>query len=97
MINVINEPTRITSSSSSLIDLIITSNLSKINVSGCYDTGISDHKLVYAIVKLYRKRSRPTIIQVKDYKSVDEAALEKDLSSVPWDICGVFDDPDDTA
>ena len=40
--NVIAQPTRITSSSSTLIDLVITSNTSKIVNSGVFDPGLSD-------------------------------------------------------
>ena len=42
MKNIINKPTRITADTSTIIDLIITSDKSKIKSHGCYDTDISD-------------------------------------------------------
>ena len=59
MKNIINKPTRITADTSTIIDQIITSDKSKIKLHDCYDTGISDHHIVYAILNLYRKRSWP--------------------------------------
>ena len=49
---VINEPTRITISSSTMIDLIFTNTVDKIVCSGVSHVGISDHSLVYAFRKL---------------------------------------------
>ena len=45
---VIDEPTRITADSSTLIDLMLTSNSENVKVHGVIDTpGISDHCLTY--------------------------------------------------
>ena len=51
----IDEPTRITPSTSTLIDLIFTSHQDNIICSGVSHVGISDHSLVY----VYRKISIP--------------------------------------
>ena len=48
----IDEPTRITPSSSTLIDLIFTSHQDNIICSGVSHVGISDHSLVYAWCKI---------------------------------------------
>ena len=48
----IDEPTRITMTTSSLIDHIITNTPEKISHSGVIHTGISDHSLVFAIRKI---------------------------------------------
>ena len=45
---VITEPTRITPSSSSLIDLIFTNQPDLVSFSGVSHVGISDHSLIYA-------------------------------------------------
>ena len=47
--NIIDSPTRITLDSKSLIDLIVTSQPAKIQISGSIDLGISDHHLIYAV------------------------------------------------
>ena len=52
--NVINAPTRVTDHSESSLDLIITSQPSKVIKSSSIDLGISDHHLVYAVLKLAR-------------------------------------------
>ena len=48
----INEPTRVTMTTSSLIDHVVTNTPEKISHSGVVHTGISDHSLVYAIRKI---------------------------------------------
>ena len=52
----INEPTRITPTTSTLIDLIFTNRAENVYCSGVSHVAISDHSLVYA----YRKISIPT-------------------------------------
>ena len=87
MKNTTNKPTRITTDISTIIDLIILSDKSKIKSHGFYDTGISSHHTVYAILNLYRKRSWPKLIEVKNYKDLDVESLKRDLEQVPLDIC----------
>ena len=48
----ITEPTRVTPSSSSLIDLIFTNHPDLVSFSGVTHVGISDHSLVYAFRKV---------------------------------------------
>ena len=48
----IEEPTRITKTSSTLIDHHATNSIGKIVRSGLIHTGISDHSLIYAIRKI---------------------------------------------
>ena len=47
----IKEPTRVTNTSSSLIDLILTNHPNNISNSGLNYLGISDHSLIYAVKK----------------------------------------------
>ena len=47
----ISEPTRITNTSRTLIDLCITNSPDKVKASGVLSIGISDHSLVYLIRK----------------------------------------------
>ena len=49
----INEPTRITESSSTLIDLIYTNYTDRVSCSGVSHIGISDHSLAYVYRKLF--------------------------------------------
>ena len=51
MKQLINEPTRITEYSKTLIDLIFTKREHKIVQSGVIHTTLSDHSLVYCVMK----------------------------------------------
>ena len=93
--NVIDQPTRITDNSESLIDLIISSDTSKIYHHGACNLGISDHHLIYAVINLKRKQQRPNLKSIYDYKNVDVNALRQDFAAAPWSICNIFDDLDD--
>lgn len=95
LINVIKGYTRITSSTKSLIDHIITSNPDRIITAGSFETCISDHNIVYAVYKLKTKRAPPKLITVNDYKSINKKDLQYDLQSAPWDLIDMFDDVDD--
>ena len=47
----INKPTRSTTTSSSLIDLLFTTVPELFNRSGCEELGISDHEMIYCELK----------------------------------------------
>ena len=49
MSNMIKQPTRVTTSLSSLIDVILTTIPRLFSTSGVFDLDLSDHKLVYTI------------------------------------------------
>lgn len=49
--NLIKEPTTVTNTSTTLIDVIFTSKPRSFLSSGIYDIGISDHSLVYAVMR----------------------------------------------
>lgn len=92
LVNLIKQPTRITDTSSSLIDLIITTQLfskSHICLTGCYDPCISNHHLVYTSLNFKKPKRTPKFIEVS--KCLDESKLIKDFENVPWQICSIFD------
>ena len=60
----INEPTRVTESSSTLIDLIYTNYIDRVGCSGVSHIAISDHSLVY----VYRKL--PSDLPSKEHSSI---------------------------
>ena len=51
--SLMDEPARVTMTTSSLIDHIVTNTSEKISDSGVIHTGISDHSLVFAVRKIY--------------------------------------------
>ena len=93
--NVITEPTRIAEASATLIDLILTSETSKITTSGTFDLALSDHKLVFAVVNLKRQKQQPKIAFVRNYKNLDIGKLKEEFDVAPWWICNTFEDVED--
>ena len=72
--NVIKDLTRTTVTTFTVPDLI-TIDTTKI-ASGTFDPGLSDHCLVYGIIKLQRKRTPPKYISAKNYKQVNIEKLK---------------------
>ena len=58
----IDQPTRITQLTSSIIDLFLTNHPRNFSYSGVANIGISDHCLVYAIRKICIPKSNPKTI-----------------------------------
>ena len=79
----IEEPTRITNRSSTLIDLLISTAEDKIRESGVIHTAISDHSMIYAIRKCRRARNPPRIINTRSYKTFNSEKFT-DLQSADW-------------
>ena len=61
----INEPTRITETSSSLIDLCLTNSASTVVDSGVLHLSISDHSLIYMVRKAHYVRSGTRLIKIR--------------------------------
>ena len=55
----IRQPTRITESSTTLIDVILTSHENSIVDTQVMPSSISDHDLIYVVLKLKRQRPKP--------------------------------------
>ena len=89
---VINKPTRVTETTATLTDLILTNKPEYISSAWVLHLGISDHSLIYAVRKFDSPKSRPTIKGVRDFKHFSEFHFRADLVQVPWEtIC--YDDP----
>ena len=66
---IVNKPTRETISTSSLLDVCITSNPEKIILSEVISTGVSDHNLVFVVRKINSVlKSRYHKVSVRNYK-----------------------------
>ena len=63
--NIMSCPSRVTLTSKSLIDLIITNQPAKVKNSGAIDLGISDHNLVFAVFMTTRVNPKPKYITTK--------------------------------
>ena len=91
----INEATRITESTSTVIDLIFTNCPDRVICSGVTHIAISDHSLVYA----YRKLSSNPVtkghdtITYRSFKKFNRDDFRKDISLVDWNFLLCTDDP----
>ena len=73
-------PTRTTTNSKTLIDIIITKiEDTKITDSGVIDLGISDHNLVYICRKISIPVKAPKIVETRQFKNFNDSAFQHDL------------------
>ena len=84
-----------TQDTSTLIDLVISSNRNLMKNTRTVELGISDHMFVHASVQTKIKRPPPKIIKARSYKNFDQTKFSKDIAEAPWSVCEVFDDLDD--
>ena len=80
----IQAPTRITASSTTLIDLFLTNNPCKFSYHGVSHIGISEHSLIYAIRKAFIPAGAPTIINSRQLRNFDQTMFQTDLALAPW-------------
>ena len=96
MENVITRDTHMTPTSSTLIDLIVTTHKDLIKNAGSYPLGISDHNLVYAVARLVCKRPPPKFVQIRNYNKLNEKSFKRDMENAPFHVATIFDDLDDS-
>ena len=89
----IKEPTRVTSSTKSLIDLFLTNEPVKFATSCVSPIGCSDHSLIYVSRKLTYPRSIPRIIESRQYKNFVPDDFVNDMALVPCDTIEQIDNP----
>ena len=77
---IIQEPTRITSTTSFLLDHILTNAGWKISQKGVIDVGLSDHQLIYCTRKIIRtKANMHNQIWVRSLKKYTPELLIKEF------------------
>ena len=89
----IKECTRLTPTSATLFDLILTNTPENISRSGVIHLEISDHSLVYAVRKFIPPKGRQKTREVRNFKNFIENNFIQDVSQLPWDIVYQFVDP----
>ena len=77
----ITSPTRITESSRSLIDVVMTSTPDLVHESGVISTSISEHFPVYMVLNTKLPKQPPSYITVRSYKNYDPTLFTADLVS----------------
>ena len=93
--NVIRNPTRVTNSSKSLLDVILVSHPDRYATSGNLHLGISDHDLIFIVRKQKLPKPKARIIEFRSIKNLDNEAFISDLKSIPWDSSYIFDNVND--
>ena len=77
----ITSPTRITESSRTLIDVIMTSTPDIVHESGVINSTISDHFPVYMVLNSKLPEQPPSYITVRSYKNYNSTLFTADLVS----------------
>ena len=92
---IVDKPTRITKTSSTLIDLMLTSNPENVKMHGVVDTpGISDHCLTFMAYSLKKPKFKPKIVTKRDFGNFEENLFIKDMERAPWGNILAVDDND---
>ena len=94
----INEPTRVTKDSKTLIDHIYTTNEENIRSVKVEKICVSDHYAIFCNRSSHispDKANQHQTITYRSFKNFVESNFLNDLNSVPWEIIESFDDVDD--
>lgn len=91
----ITKPTRVTETTSSILDVILASDTKQVHNVMVLESSISDHDLVYITLKLKKERSKPVYITTRSYKHYKADAFHDDIAKAPWSIVDVFDEVED--
>ena len=86
----ISKPTRITQTTSTLIDIIATNKPNLISNTEVIPTSIGDHEMIACTRKINNTKYEPKTITCRDYKNYDANALRNELNSVDWSaVCKI--------
>ena len=91
----IAKPTRKTKTAETLLDLILTNDKKKVLTSGVVDTQLSDHSLVYTILRSSAPRTRSRKICFRSLKNFSRENFVHDMQIVPSHIIDLFHERDD--
>ena len=92
---IVEKPTRITENSKSLIDVIMTTSKTFVNLSDVLTCSISDHNLIYVVLSLKTPRVKPSYVTIRSCANYYAEQFVEDLTFVPFHVISVFDDFDD--
>lgn len=82
---IISDVTRVSKTSSSIIDLILISDTDKISQSGVLDLGISDHCLTYCTRKVLKTTiNSHNTVKIRSMKNYNKETFQLNLLDVDW-------------
>ena len=79
---IIDKPTRTTETSNTLIDLLFVNNNHQITASGVLHVSLSDHSLIYCVIKAGFCRVPTKVIEYRSYKSYSKQSFISDLKQL---------------
>ena len=88
----INEPTRVTTSSKTIIDHIITNRIQCVSDSGVILRGMSYHDVVYMVkhLRIPKLKTKPKTLHVRNYKRFNMTGFLEDFLQIPFDQISVI-------
>ena len=86
----IEQLTRITETSKTLIDIICTNNERTASDTTVEPLAISDHDLIDINRKMNCQKYIPRKLFTRDYKNYDENAFRRELSLTDWNLIGSY-------
>ena len=92
----IGQPTRVTKTSATLIDLVLANNPESISNIGGVNLGISDHSLLFAVQKMVPPKNQRPYKEFRNFKNFNEGQFLEELNTIPWDYVNQFNDPNDS-
>ena len=86
LVQLINKPTRITDTSSTLIDLILVNKPQNALFSGVCDApGLSDHCFTYVAYSLKKEKFKPYTLTRRDFKNINWDGFNHAVEYAPWE------------
>ena len=80
--SLINQPTHVTTTSQTLLDVILVNSPNSIKVSGVAELGLSDHRLVYELANKGGKHHEARNITCRSTKHLDVEELKADMRDI---------------
>ena len=87
--------TRGTKTSSTLIDVILSNQPELFKYGSIYHPVLSDHALIYGILRNKAKIYHSKTINFRSYKNFNVKEIKEHLSLAPWHVGKIFDEVDD--
>ena len=95
MAQIIDDATRVTHSTESLLDPIFVSSREEVSHSGTSDIHYSDHKLVFCDLIVHVTKFRQKMVKIRDFKNFNLNNFLSDLLNISWHRFYYFTDIDE--
>ena len=86
----IDKPTRVTATTETLIDVLLTNKPETFVSSGILNPGLSDHALIYGIMDMRVKYCSNRIVSMRNYAALNEESFQRELTECTLASDGEF-------